>query len=209
MSSGSANGRIEDVEALRDRYGTPKSTTELKRLARLDQHCRALIAASPFLVLGTSDAEGNQDVSPRGDPPGFVKVLDDSHLLLPDRPGNRLLDSLSNLVAQPKVGLLFLVPGMNETLRVNGTARIVTDPGVLEPLAVDGKPPPSALLIEVQEAYLHCAKAFLRSKLWESETQVDRRDFPSLGKMIADQIAGLDAEETEAGIQEFYKKRLY
>ena len=209
MSSGSANGRIEDVEALRDRYGTPKSTTELKRLARPDQHCRALIAASPFLVLGTSDAEGNQDVSPRGDPPGFVKVLDDSHLLLPDRPGNRLLDSLSNLVAQPKVGLLFLVPGMNETLRVNGTARIVTDPEVLEPLAVDGKPPPSALLIEVQEAYLHCAKAFLRSKLWESETQVDRRDFPSLGKMIADQIAGLDAEETEAGIQESYKKRLY
>ena len=203
------NGSIDSLEVLRDRYGTPKSTTELKRLARLDKHCRALIAASPFLVLGTSDSEGNQDVSPRGDPPGFVKVVDDRHLLLPDRPGNKLLDSLSNLVAQPKVGLLFMVPGMNETLRINGTAQIVTDPEVLEPLAVDGKLPPSALLIEVQEAYLHCAKAFLRSKLWDSETQVDRKDFPSLGRMIADQISGLDAEETEAGIQESYKKRLY
>ncbi|WP_119165807.1 pyridoxamine 5'-phosphate oxidase family protein [Algihabitans albus] len=200
---------IGSLEALRDRYGAAKATTELKRLARLDEHCRAFIAASPFVVLGTSDAEGNQDVSPRGDPPGFVRVLDETRLLLPDRPGNKLIDSLSNVLANPKVGLLFMVPGMNETLRVNGRAQIVTDPALLEPLAVEGRLPPSALLIEVEEAYLHCAKAFIRSKLWDPDRQIDRKSFPSLGRMIADQIAGLDAEKTEAGIQESYKDRLY
>ena len=202
-------GTIASLEALREQYGTPKATTELKRLEQLDGHCRAFIAASPFVVLGTSDAEGNQDVSPRGDPPGFVQVLDDTRLLLPDRPGNKLIDSLSNILSNPKVGLLFLVPGMNETLRVNGQARIVTDSALLQPLAVGGRLPPSALLIEVEEAYLHCAKAFIRSKLWEPESRIERESFPSLGRMIADQIAGLDAEETEAGIQESYKKRLY
>ncbi len=201
--------RIDSPEALRAHYGSPKDTVELKRLDRVDRHCRALIAASPFVVLGTSDAEGNQDVSPRGDPPGFVQVLDERHLLLPDRPGNKLTDSLSNLLSNPKVGLLFLVPGMNETLRVNGRAEIVTDPALLEPLAVQGKPPLSALRITVEEAFLHCAKAFIRAKLWDPDSRVDRASFPTLGRMLADQIQGLDAEEVDAGVAESYRERLY
>lgn len=200
---------IASAEELRAHYGTPKGTTELKRLDRLDVHCRALIAASPFVVLGTSDAAGNQDVSPRGDPPGFVKVLDDTHLLLPDRPGNKLLDSLQNVLANPKVGLLFMVPGMNETLRVNGTAEVVTDPDLLSACAVDGKAPPSGLKVAVQEAYLHCAKAFIRSKLWDPSRHVDRGSFPTLGRMLADQIAGLDADKLDKTVEDAYRTRLY
>jgi hypothetical protein len=200
---------IDTTEALRARYGTPKEAAELKRLDRLDRHCRALIAASPFVVLGTSDADGNQDVSPRGDPPGFVKVLDARTLLLPDRPGNKLLDSLLNVVATRKVGLLFMIPGMNETLRINGTAEIVTDPDLLSACAVDGKVPPSGLRIAVHEAFLHCAKAFLRSRLWDPAHNVDRSSFPTLGRMLADQIQGLDGDETDEGIEQAYRERLY
>lgn len=201
--------RIETPEALRAAYGEPSDLARRKALDRLDRHCRALIAASPFVVIGTADAQGRQDVSPRGDPPGFVAVLDERRLLIPDRPGNKRLDSLANVLENPRVGLLFMIPGMNETLRVNGRGSIVTDPGLLEPLAVQGKAPPSALLVEVEEAFLHCAKAFLRSKLWDPEAQVDRKDFPTLGRMIADQIADVDAEATDERIDQAYRERLY
>jgi PPOX class probable FMN-dependent enzyme len=200
---------IDTVEELRARYGHAGETAELKRIPRLDIHCRTLIAASPFVVLGTSDAEGNQDVSPRGDPPGFVKVLDDTTLLLPDRPGNRLLDSLQNVLANPQVGMLFMIPGMNETLRVNGTAELVTDPDLLAACAVDGKTPQSGLKVTVKEAYLHCAKAFLRSKLWDPKVQVDRKSLPTLGRMIADQIAGLDADKVDENVEQAYRNSLY
>lgn len=201
--------RIETPEALRAAYGEPSDLVRRKALDRLDRHCRALIQASPFVVIGTADAQGRQDVSPRGDPPGFVAVLDERRLLIPDRPGNKRLDSLANLLENPRVGLLFMIPGMNETLRVNGRGSIVTDPALLEPLAVQGKAPPSALLVEVEEAFLHCAKAFLRSKLWDPEAQVDRKRFPTLGRMIADQIAGVDAEAADERIEEAYREKLY
>jgi len=201
--------RIETPEALRAAYGEPSDLVRRKALDRLDRHCRALIQASPFVVIGTADAQGRQDVSPRGDPPGFVAVLDERRLLIPDRPGNKRLDSLANVLENPRVGLLFMIPGMNETLRVNGRGSIVTDPELLEPLAVQGKAPPSALLVEVEEAFLHCAKAFLRSKLWDPEAQVDRKDFPTLGRMIADQIAGVDAEAADERIEEAYREKLY
>lgn len=201
--------RIETPEALRAAYGEPSDLVRRKALDRLDRHCRALIEASPFLVIGTADAQGRQDVSPRGDPPGFVAVLDEHRLLIPDRPGNKRLDSLANVLENPRVGLLFMIPGMNETLRVNGRGSIVTDPELLEPLAVQGKAPPSALLVEVEEAFLHCAKAFLRSKLWDPEAQVDRKRFPTLGRMIADQIADVDAEAADQRIEEAYREKLY
>src|SRR5690554_2973307 len=204
----SENG-IDHLDALRDHYGNPSDNAQRKQLDRLDHHCRKLIAASPFVVIGTSNARGEQDVSPRGDPPGFVRVLDDKHLLIPDRPGNRRLDSLSNLLENPGIGLLFMIPGMNETLRVNGRGRIVTDPEVLADLAIQGKPPLSALLVEVEAAYLHCGKALIRSKLWSSEAQVDRRSLPSLGQILADQIEGLEVKEQEERLETAYRETLY
>jgi PPOX class probable FMN-dependent enzyme len=180
-----------------------------KVLDRLDVHCRHFIELSPFLVLGTSDAEGRQDVSPRGDPPGFVRILDDRHLLLPDRPGNNRLDSLGNIAARPDVALLFFVPGVDETLRVNGKAEISTDTVLLAPCAVDGRPPRSGLLITVEEAFLHCGKALIRSHLWDPERKVARKSFPSLGRMIADQIAGVDAQDVDTAVADEYRNELY
>ncbi len=194
---------------LREVYGTPSDLVQRKTLARLDRHCRRFIAASPFLVIGSAAADGQADVSPRGDAPGFVRVLDDRSLLIPDRPGNKRLDTLSNVAENPEVALIFFVPGMNETLRINGRARVTFEAALLEASAVQGKTPKSGLVVEVREAFLHCAKALIRSRLWDPETRVDRRDFPSLGRMIADQIEGVDAEAADTRIEESYKERLY
>lgn len=205
-----ANGApaIDDVAALRRLYGEPSPRAAGKVLPRLDRHCRAFIGLSPFLVIGTAGADGRGDVSPRGDAPGFVAILDDSTLLLPDRLGNNRVDTLSNIVENPNVGLLFFVPGMNETLRINGTAGVTTDRSLLEPLAVHGKAPASGLLIRVEEAFLHCAKALIRSRLWEPEARIDRSTFPSMGRMLADQI-GLDVAETERLSEESLRTRMY
>jgi PPOX class probable FMN-dependent enzyme len=167
-------------------------------LDRLDGHCRNFITHSPFLVLATAGADGTVDASPRGDAPGFVQVLDDRTLVLPDRGGNNRLDSMGNIVANPNVGLLFFVPGIGETLRVNGRARVVTDAELLTRLAVQGKAP-TAIVVEVEQAYLHCAKALIRSRLWEEDYRLDRSTFPTLGRMLADQMKdGANVEETEA-----------
>ncbi len=165
---------ITDKAVLRDHYGEPGKLSTGKTLARLDKHCRDFIAASPFLVIGSSGAGGG-DVSPKGDAPGFVAVLDNSTLLIPDRRGNNRLDTLDNVLENPCVAMIFFVPGMNETLRVNGRASITTDPALLEPLAVRGKVPRSGILVAVDEAFLHCAKALIRSKLWDPATQIDRK----------------------------------
>jgi PPOX class probable FMN-dependent enzyme len=200
---------VDDAIELRELYGQPLERALKKQLSHLDRHCRAFIALSPFLVLATSSAEGSCDASPRGDAPGFVDVLDDQTLLIPDRQGNNRVDSLGNVVGNPHVGLLFLVPGMDETLRVNGTARVVTDPELLNPLAVNGRVPRSGLLVNVEEAYLQCGKALIRSDLWNPEKRIDRATFPSLGQIMADQIEGLDARETECSVEESYRSRLY
>lgn len=199
---------LESEAELRGCYEPPNDVVQRKILARLDQHARAFIALSPFVVLASHGPDG-ADASPRGDAPGFVQVLDDTTLLLPDRRGNNLIDSLRNVVAAPDVGLLFLVPGINETLRVNGTARIITDTDRLAPLSAQGKLPTSALEVSVREVFFHCGKAMIRSKLWQAESQVPRQAFPSLGRVIADQIAGVDAEAAEQNIEEAYKSRLY
>ena len=201
--------RIVDAAALQALYGKPNVRAANKALSRLDAHCRAFIGLSPFCVLGTAAADGSADCSPKGDAPGFVRVLDDETLLIPDRLGNNRVDSMSNIVENPNVGLIFFVPGMNETLRVNGKAGITTDGALLEPLSVNGKRPRTGLVVKVEEAFLHCAKALMRSKLWDPERRIDRESFPSLGRILADQTGVQSPEVAEAAVEKAYRNKLY
>jgi PPOX class probable FMN-dependent enzyme len=178
-------------------------------LDHLDIHCRNFIALSPFCVLSSSDASGQADASPRGDPPGFVKVLDARTLLLPDRPGNNQVDSLQNIVENPGVGLLFFVPGMNETLRVKGKAEITTDPELLQPTTVSGRHPLSGLKVTVEEAFLHCGRALIRSRIWDADAQIDRSSYPTYGQVLADQIADANAQEIDEDEAQANRERLY
>ncbi len=181
-----AEVRIRSIAALRALHDQPSDLVRRKTIDRLDAHCLSFVARSPFLLLATADGAGRADVSPRGDPPGFVKALDDKTLLIPDRPGNNLLDSLSNILANPEVGLVFLIPGFDETLRVNGTAELSVDPADLAPLAVEGKTPKIAIRVAVREAFLHCAKSFRRARLWDPDARVERGTLPTLGRMVMD-----------------------
>lgn len=201
--------KVSDSGDLRAIYRQPNERAALKVLDHLDVHCRNFIALSPFLVLSTTSAQGRADASPRGDPPGFVAAPDERTLLIPDRPGNNQIDSLRNLAEQPHVGLLFFVPGMNETLRVKGRAEIVTDAALLAPLSVGGKVPLSALRVTVEEAFLHCGRALIRSRLWDPAVQIERAVFPTYGQVLADQIAEADAEEIDAAEEEANRTRLY
>src|SRR5262245_45367534 len=203
-----SNHMVSMVTDLRAIYGTPSPNSLAVRcvLPRLDEHHRAFIALSPFVVIASADAHGRPDVSPRGDLPGFVAVPDDHTLLLPDRPGNKKLLTLSNILENPNVALIFFVPGREDSLRVNGRAQITTDPILLARLAVQGKDPRSALIVTVEQAWLHCGKALIRSRLWEAESHVAPDVLPTLGKMLADQIAGLDAAEADARLENDKKK---
>ena len=180
-------------------------------LSQLDSHLRHFIELSPFLVLSTVRGDGYCDASPRGDAPGFVRVLDEKNIFLPDRPGNNRLDSLTNIVSNPGVGILFMIPGLDETLRVNGTARIMLDMSLLESSIVRGKTPKSGLQITINECYIHCGKALRRSKLWDSELQIKKGVYPSLGKIIADQgaLPGKTIEELDRDTEESYRNDLY
>lgn len=199
---------IRSEAELRETYAPAGEAASRKLMPRLDKHARAFIALSPFLVIA-SRGVGGADCSPRGDGPGFVQVVDDRTLLIPDRRGNNLLDTLGNVVADPEVGLLFFVPGVAETLRANGTARIVSDPGLLEPLAVRGQVPASAMEVTIRQVYFHCGRSLIRARLWDPSTQVEKGGFPSLGRIIADQVAGVDAEEADKRLAEAYTTRLY
>ncbi len=203
---------VKSHEELRRIYKTPEPTAGAirKELKKLDGHCRAFIARSPFVLIGSSDGKGNADVTPKGDKPGFAAILDDSTIAIPDRPGNNRLDTLENIVANPAVGLLFLIPGMNETLRVNGEARITVDAALRERLAVDGKPPLSVVVVAVNAAYMHCAKAFMRSQLWRNESWPDRASMPTLGEILRDQLA-LDqtAEQTDRWLDDGYRQSMW
>ena len=201
---------IEQVDKLESLYKEPSARAIGKEMTSLDPHARTIIAHSPFLLMATSDAAGRCDVSPKGDAPGFVAVENDTTLLVPDRPGNNRLDGLRNMLENPHVGLLFLVPGVDETLRVNGKARIIDDPERLATLAVNGRAPTTALEVSVEQVFLHCPKAFIRSGLWDLEKQVEKGTIPSMGRMLADQIGGgLDAAELDRATAEAVKNNLY
>lgn len=200
---------VADAQHLRALVGEVHLLAERKVLDRLDRFCRDFIALSPFLVLASSDSEGRADASPRGDGPGFVQVLDEKTLLIPDRRGNNRVDSFGNVLSSPGVGLVFFVPGINETLRVNGRARLTRDEALLEPATVQEKTPKLGLLVEVDEAYFHCGKALIRSKLWAQDAQVERGSFPTLGRIVAEQTRAVDAAEADANLEEGYRTRLY
>jgi PPOX class probable FMN-dependent enzyme len=189
--------QVDSFDALRELYPEPKPRAVLKQLAHLDAHCRSFIALSPFVVLATSGAGGTMDASPRGGAPGFVKVADDHTLLLPDAPGNNRLDTFSNIVETGRIGMLFLIPGFDETLRVNGRAVLSTASSELAVCADERRTPKVVIRLAVQEAYLHCAKALMRSRLWSPESRVERSVLPSAGKMISDQTGIVVAPETQ------------
>ena len=195
---------------LRELYPAPNERALRKQLDHLDVHCRRFIALSPFVVMASVAAgdDGPLDASPRGGAPGFVKVLDGTTLLIPDAPGNNRLDSLSNVAATGRVGLLFLIPGIDETLRVNGAAQVSDDPALLAHVADDRHPPRVVVHVTVQQAYLHCAKAFMRSKLWSAAAQVERSTLPTIGQMINDQIGLTTPAETHEAMLARYAKDL-
>jgi len=189
----------------------PGARTLLKERATLDVHSRAFIALSPFLLMATADSEGRCDVSPKGDAPGFVQVLDDRRLIIPDRPGNRRLDGMQNLVRNPHIGLIFLVPGREETLRVNGRAWITRDPEMLRRSIVQGKTPLLVLGVEVEQCFFHCAKASIRSHLWAHDQWPARDALPSYACMVFDQVQpeGTTVQDYERDIAESNATRLY
>lgn len=202
--------RIETVEQLRERMGHPSAAVTGKLDEHIDDFARAFIARSPFLVLATADADGRQDASPKGDGEGFVAVADERTLLIPDRKGNKLLMGLENILANPRVGLIFLVPSCEETLRVNGRAEITADPEVLASLAERGQDALVAIRVSVEEVFFHCAKAFRRSALWRPETWRPHR--VSFGEMLAARIDRADdgelVEKVDAAIEQDYRENL-
>jgi PPOX class probable FMN-dependent enzyme len=191
---------LSSIAELQAINGEASPSTQLKILKALEQHATNFIARSPFLIIA-SGQPGALDASPRGDAPGFVKVLDNTTVLIPERPGNRLADTLSNIVTQPAVGLIMMIPGMNETLRINGDAYVTDHEPYLAQLAHDGKVPKLGILVDISQVYFHCAKAFIRSQLWNAEQQMPRAEMPTLGKIILEQIKGQPASNDEvAGV---------
>lgn len=193
---------IDTLDALRERYPSPHGRSAAKQLSRLDRHCLAFIALSPLVVLATGGAE--MDASPRGGPPGFVKVTAAGTLLLPDFPGNNRLDSLSNLVENGKIGLLFLIPGVDETLRINGSAQLSDDAALIEYFTQEKRLPKLVIEVTVKEAYLHCAKALMRAKLWDPESRQPRTVLPTMGQMLNDHTGMTQAPETQQEMEARY-----
>jgi PPOX class probable FMN-dependent enzyme len=193
---------------LREVLGEPTALVRKKIAGRLNPLTRQFVERSPFVVVATGRQNGGLDVSPRGDPAGFVRILDERTLLLPDRPGNKLADSLTNLLADDRIALLFLIPGVNDTFRVNGRARIVDDPELLAESEVEGKVPRLGILVEVEEAYTQCPKALLRSELWNPERHIERSELPSSGEILRS-VADpeLDVEEYEEARADRYRRR--
>jgi PPOX class probable FMN-dependent enzyme len=205
---------ITDEQSLRSLFQATHPLAALKSLDVLDKHASAFIRRSPFICIGTQNLEGKADVSPRGDPVGFVKILDERTLAIPDRPGNNRLDSLVNILANPSVGLLFIIPGFDDTLRVNGQAHLVNDPEILESMSVKDRIPQLAIIVKVSEVFMHCAKAFRRSQLWNPDHFQDRNEMPSLSKIILDQTTGAPSDDHEMRkidneLEDEYKKSLY
>jgi len=197
---------LTSAEALRALLGEVYPGNVNKVRARLDDHCRRFIALSPMLFISSANSAGQCDVSPKGDAPGFVHILSDTQLAIPDRRGNARADTMLNILANPQVGLIFVIPGMTETLRVNGAATLYTDPALLDALAMRGKRPQVAIVVETREVYIHCGRSLLRSGLWNTTTWPQRETLPSAAQMFADHMAqpDLTCEDMETVLDEAY-----
>jgi hypothetical protein len=199
---------VTTLDELRELYPPPAERAVRKEVDHLDEHCRRFISLSPIVLVASADAEGFCDVSPKGGPAGFVRVLDDHRFVIADATGNRRLDTFQNMLKNPRVGTLFLIPGMRETLRVNGTVALSRDPELLEDAQTGGHPAKLALIITVETAYLHCAKALIRSKLWDKSTWPGRDALPSAAEILNDHIGLGDLAASAAVLEESYTQRL-
>lgn len=201
---------ISTKEQLREVIGFPAERVQRKVISVIDKHCAKFISLSPFLLIATCDAAGNMDVSPKGDPAGFVQVLDEQTLAIPDRPGNKRADGFINIIENPKVGLFFMVPGYRETLRVTGTAWIVRDTDLRESMAIKGKTPELALVVDVEEAFFHCAKCVIRSGVWQPKMWPDISEMPGYGEITVDHTKWHEtAAEVELQLKDSYANKLY
>ena len=205
---------IDNEDGLRSIFGNAEGLAVQKSRPGFDKYSRQFVAMSPFLVISTANAQGKADVSPRGDPPGFVHIVDDKTFLIPDRPGNNRLDTMVNIVENPNVACLFFIPGFEDTLRVSGKARITEDAELLKHCIVSGKQPKAGILVTADEVFLHCAKALKRSKLWQDDYRQDRAQMPSIARIIMEQVSeqGVDEKavaEADASVEENYRKELY
>ncbi|MEM6802118.1 MAG: pyridoxamine 5'-phosphate oxidase family protein [Bacteroidota bacterium] len=201
---------ISSEEELRAIIGSPSKRVMEKSIDYVDDNSKLFISKSPFICIASSDGQGNHDVSPKGDPAGFVKVLDKKTLAIPDRLGNRRMDTFANLLKHPGIGLIFFIPGIRETLRVNGRAKIVADQALREELAYEGKLPQLVLIVHIEEVFIHCAKCIMRSKLWGEVAQEQIADVPSLGKFLKDMGKVEETvEEFDAHLEKIYKDTMY
>ena len=201
---------ITSKSELREILGHPTERVVNKVVTTIDRHCRAVIERSPFMLITSADSAGNMDISPKGDPPGFVRILDEKTLAIPDRKGNRRADTINNILENPKVGLYFLVPGFRESLRVTGTARIVRDLDLRESLAERGKAPELVIIVDVVDAFFHCAKCVIRSGLWESDEWADPSGISSIAQILADHSNSIESvSEIAEQIKESHVKNLY
>ncbi len=203
-----AKNKITSTDQLRELYGFPRGRAKDKVLSSLEKHSLNFISKSPFLLLSTISKDGKMDVSPRGGNPGFVKISDNGNLLIPDAKGNNRMDSFTNIIETGSIGLIFLLPGIDETLRINGSAYITTEEHILNYFHSEDKTPISCLVISIDEIFLHCAKALMRSRLWSDDYKIDTKDFPSIGKMLKDQLKSTEEAETREEMIQRYQKDL-
>lgn len=202
---------INTVEELREITGKPSELVSNKVISFLDEHCIGFIEKSPFLTISTADESGFCDVSPRGDGAGFVYVVNDRQLIIPERPGNKRMDSMRNILSNPNIGLLFLIPGLGETLRINGKASVIHDEEMLGKMAVDGKSPVLGIGVDVEECFIHCAKAFRRSGLWSPDTWMTKHALPKGAKILAAhaKLPNVDEEAVGKLLEKSYRETLY
>ncbi len=200
--------KIETQSQLRELYNNPSGRASKKELPALEKHAINFIETSPFLVVSTFSKDGKADTSPRGGQPGFVKVLNNNEIVIPDAKGNNRLDSLVNIIETGRVGTLFLIPGVDETMRINGKAYLSTDTQYLDLFEKEKHPPKACIIIEVEEVFIHCAKAFMRSKLWSKEAQINRSDFPTIGQILKDQLGSKDTPESQEEMLKRYREQI-
>jgi len=199
---------IESKVMLREIYGFARGRAKLKQLESLEQHSRHFIKTSPFVLISTVNSLGKLDCSPRGGNPGFVEIIDEHRFIIPDSKGNNRLDSLTNIIETKRIGCLFLIPGVDETLRINGTAALSVLPAYLQRFSAERNPPKCVIEVSIDEVFLHCAKAFMRSRLWSSEIKIERSSFPTMGQMLNDQLGDSSEPENQQAMLKRYQENL-